>query len=249
MEHYEAVTMMKVAKWKKKLLKRPGLFAKSSKAVQTKINHVIPDKVHAVITQTVKGIVQATLLGLKFIPKGEPQVGLSLYERDELATELLSKYKKIAAAEGAGTGAGGILMGMMDFPALIAIKMKFLFELAHIYGFNTKDYKERLFLLTTFQLAFSSTEKKPQLFDQIETWDKIAIDLPPSDQYLNHIDWEQFQKEYRDSLDLRKLLQLLPGIGAVVGAWANYGLLDDLGEVAMNCYRMRLVRKDLIYEE
>lgn len=249
MDHYDAIAMVRVEKWKKKIRKKPGMFTKSSKAVQTKINNVIPDKVQAAITQTVKGIVQTTLVGLKFVPKGDPQLGLSLYERDERATELLSKYKKIAAAEGAGTGAGGILLGMVDFPALIAIKMKFLFELAHVYGFSTKDYKERLFLLYVFQLAFSSQEKKPELLQKIEEWDHIASELPSSEQYLDHIDWEQFQREYRDSLDLRKLLQLLPGIGAVVGAWANYGLLDDLGEVGINCYRMRLARKDLIYEK
>lgn len=248
MDQYEVIVMAKIAKWKKNVTKKPGLFSKSTKAVQSKINHAIPDKVQTAITQTVKGIVQATLTGLKFIPKGSPQLGLSLYERDEMAIEILDKYRKIAAAEGAGTGAGGIFLGMVDFPALIAIKMKFLFELAHVYGFSTKDYAERLFLLNVFQLAFSSQEKKPALLAKIENWELEVAQLPPSDQYLTAIDWEKFQQEYRDSLDIRKLLQLLPGIGAVVGAWANYGLLDDLGEVAMNCYRMRLVRYDLIFD-
>ena len=32
---------------------------------------------------------------------------------------------KIAAAEGAGTGAGGILLGLADFPLLLGIKIKF----------------------------------------------------------------------------------------------------------------------------
>ncbi len=248
MDQYEIVVMTKIAKWKKSILKKPGFLSKSTKAVQSKINHVIPDKVQTAITQTVKGIVQTTLTGLKFIPKGNPQLGLSLYERDELATKLLDKYRKIAAAEGAGTGAGGIFLGMVDFPALIAIKMKFLFELAHVYGFSTQDYTERLFLLNVFQLAFSSQEMKPALLAKIEKWQVEVSHLPSSDQYLSAVDWEQFQQEYRDSLDLRKLLQLLPGIGAVVGAWANFGLLDDLGEVGMNCYRMRLVRNDLILE-
>lgn len=246
MEFYEASVAVKIAKWKKKIRKKPGILAKSSKAVQTKINNVVPDKVQAAITQTVKGIVQTTLVGLKFVPKGEPQIGLSLFERDEKAAELLSKYKKIAAAEGAGTGAGGIILGMVDFPALIAIKMKFLFELAHVYGYSTKDYKERLFLLYVFQLAFSSQEKKSELLQKLENWDLEAASLPSSEEYLDHVDWEEFQREYRDSLDIRKLLQLLPGIGAVVGAWANYGLLDELGEVGINCYRTRLVRKDLV---
>jgi len=44
-----------------------------------------------------------------------------------------------------------------------------------------------------------------------------------------------FQQEYRDYLDLAKLLQFIPIIGAAFGAYANYKLLDELGETAMNC--------------
>ncbi|MNH47586.1 EcsC protein family protein [compost metagenome] len=53
------------------------------------------------------------------------------------------------------------------------------------------------------------------------------------------MDWETFQKEYRDAIDFRKMLQMVPGIGAVAGAWANYSILEELGETAMNAYRLR----------
>ena len=51
---------------------------------------------------------------------------------------------KIAAAEGAGTGAGGILLGLADFPLLLGIKIKFLFDAATLYGFDTSNKEERL---------------------------------------------------------------------------------------------------------
>lgn len=246
MDQYELYAFKKLKRWKKELTKRPGVFAKTTKAIQSKINQAIPDSAQKTITKTVKGIVQTTLVGVQYIPKGKPLFGLSLFERDEKAKELISKYKKIAAAEGAGTGAGGIFLGLLDFPALIAIKMKFLFELAHVYGFNTKDYQERLFLLHVFQLAFSSQGKRGELLQRLEHWDEYVKTFPSKAQYLETIDWDEFQQEYRDSLDLRKLLQLLPGIGAVVGAWANYGLLDDLGETAMYCYHMRLLPRNIV---
>lgn len=246
MDQYDLYVFKKLDRWKKELTKKPSIVAKSARALQSKINQAIPDSIQRTITKTVKGIVQTTLIGVQFIPKGSPLHGLSLFERDERAKELLSKYKKIAAAEGAGTGAGGIFLGLVDFPALIAIKMKFLFELAHVYGLDTKDYKERLYLLHVFQLAFSSHEKRGELLHRLEHWHEYAERLPSKEQYLDAIDWEQFQQEYRDSLDLRKLLQLLPGIGAVIGAWANYGLLDDLGVVAMHCYHMRLLPRNLL---
>ena len=165
---------------------------------------------------------------------------VTLQERDQLAEILLSKYRKIAAAEGAGTGAGGFTLSIADFPALIAIKMKFLFELAHVYGFSTNDYRERLFLLYIFQLAFSSQERRLELYKIILNWEKNMGSWPGEEGYLQQIDWEQFQREYRDAIDFRKTLQLLPGLGAIVGAWANYGLVDELGTVGMNCYRLRI---------
>ena len=228
-------------RWVRRLLKRPGLLERTSKVLQTKINDkIIPKKVHSVITAAVKGLVKSVVFGLDFIPKNPPLDRIPLQERDQLAEILLSKYRKIAAAEGAGTGAGGFTLAIADFPALIAIKMKFLFELAHIYGFSTKDYRERLFLLYIFQLTFSSQEKRLELYKVILNWEKNMGSWPVEEGYLQQIDWEQFQREYRDAIDFRKTLQMIPGLGAVVGAWANYGLVDELGTVGMNCYRLRI---------
>ncbi|WP_274361628.1 EcsC family protein [Paenibacillus thermotolerans] len=233
--------LKQLRRWEKELLKPPGFLENASKGLQTRINHMIPEKVHDTITTTVKGIFQTALFGAEYLPKGEPMRGASLAESDEKAEQLISVYKKLAAAEGAGTGAGGILLGLADFPLLIGIKMKFLFELAQVYGYSTKDVKERLFILHVFQLAFSSSGKKQALLDKIKSWDVHMRSVSPAESYADHVDWQQLQQEYRDTIDFRKLLQLVPGIGAVVGAWANYGLLDELGEVGMNCYRARRI--------
>ncbi len=104
-----------------------------------------------------------------------------------------------------------------------------------MYGFDTSDKEERLFILHVFQLAFSSDDHRKEIWKAIETWDT---------EEENHMDWEKFQTEYRDYIDLAKMLQLVPIIGAPVGAYANYQLLQRLGEVTMNCYRMRLLNKD-----
>lgn len=85
-----------------------------------------------------------------------------------------------------------------------------------------------------FQLAFSSDDHRKEIWKAIETWDT---------EKENHMDWEKFQQEYRDYIDLAKMLQLVPIIGAPVGAYANYQLLQRLGEVTMNCYRLRLLQR------
>ncbi|WP_243454470.1 EcsC family protein [Desulfosporosinus fructosivorans] len=239
---YKEHVRVDLDRWVRRLLKRPGLLERTSKVLQTKVNDkIIPKKVHTVITATVKGLVKSVVFGLDYIPKSPALERISLQERDQLAEMLLVKYRKIAAAEGAGTGAGGFTLAIADFPVLIAIKMKFLFELAHIYGFPTADYRERLFLLYIFQLTFSSQEKRFELFKVIQNWEENVGSWPVEDGHIQQqIDWEQFQREYRDAIDFRKTLQLIPGLGAVVGAWANYGLLDELGTVGMNCYRLRI---------
>jgi hypothetical protein len=68
-------------------------------------------------------------------------------------------------------------------------------------------------------------------------WDK-KVHLLPKD--INEFDWRTFQQEYRDYIDLAKMAQLVPVIGAPVGAIVNYKLLKKLGLTAMNAYRMRL---------
>ena len=163
-------------------------------------------------------------------------VDISLEARDKLLADKLSTYRKTAVIEGAGTGAAGLIVGMADFPLLLSIKMKFLFEAATIYGFDTNEYEERIFILQVFQLAFSSSEKRQETMEIIENWEQRKATLL-------ELDWKEFQQEYRDYIDFVKMLQLMPGIGAIIGAYANHNLLDQLGETAKNCYRMRLLKE------
>lgn len=235
MTNYEKKAYEEIQIWKRKILKQSSLFNRMSKNVQTKINSKIPERVHKVITESIKNMVKATLVGSNLTTKKSQFTGMNLHERDELLQTKLTAYRKTAVVEGAGTGAGGIFLGIADFPLLLSIKMKFLFEAAAVYGFDTREYEERLFILHVFQLAFSSDEKRKETFYTLENWEeekKALVDM----------DWQVFQQEYRDYIDLIKMLQLVPGLGAIVGAYANYNLLDQLGETAMNAYRLRLLK-------
>jgi hypothetical protein len=232
MESYEERAFDEVLAWKRNIVKRPKIMQRFTKNIQEKINEKIPEKVHETVTEAIKNFVKMTLAGSQFTTKKLQEKDLSLEARDRLLVEKLSIYRKTAVIEGAGTGAGGILLGLADFPLLLSIKMKFLFEAATIYGFDTKNVEERIFILQVFQLAFSSVEKRKETLDIIEDWEEkkaLLVDL----------DWQEFQQEYRDHIDFVKMLQLVPGIGAVVGAYANYNLLDQLGETAKQCYRIR----------
>ncbi|GAF65710.1 hypothetical protein BTS2_2609 [Bacillus sp. TS-2] len=241
---YEEHVQEELIRWKRKIRKNPSMTGRFTKKWQNKFNGMIPEKFHQVVTSSIKNMVQATIYGTDVTSKDSRLRALPLQEQEEKAKQLIEKFKRTAAVEGAGTGFGGVLLGMADFPLLLSIKMKFLHEVALIYGYDVRDYRERLFLLLIFQLTFSSDEQKQVLLDRVEEWEKERIKLPEKDQYVAHIDWKEFQLSYRDYIDIPKMLQLIPGFGAIVGATVNYHFLDLLGETAINCFRMRAFREE-----
>lgn len=243
MINYEDKALRELGRWKIKMSKRPSITSRISKGIQNKTNSLIPDKVHKIITESIKNMTKVVLNGSKYITNGPKESG-SLQEREMLVKERLNFYKKAGTISGAGTGAGGIIIGLADFPLLLSLKMKFLFDTASLYGFDVKEYRERLYILYIFQLAFSSQKKRREIYRLIYNWENYIKRLPKD---INDFNWRSFQQEYRDYMDLAKLLQLVPGFGAVVGAYANYKLIDRLGQVAINSYRLRLLDRDKQY--
>ena len=238
---YETKAYVELKHWQKKMMRRPSVMNKVSKGLQDKMNSLIPEKVHKAITTALRHMIKGVLFGAKFT-SGKPAPMISLRQTEEQVERAIDKYKKTAAAEGGITGAGGILMGFADFPLFLGIKMKMLFDVATLYGFDVRDYKERVYLLHIFELAFSSQQHRRDVYYKIAGWEKYVNELPED---INQFDWRNFQQEYRDYIDLAKLAQLIPGIGAVVGILVNYKLTNQLGNTAMNAYRMRLFSSKL----
>lgn len=239
MINYEENAFRELREWQKKMAKRPSLGNRLTKGIQRKTNSLIPEKFHVVLTEAIKNMVKVVLVGSGYITR-EPLLNATLEERETMVREKIEFYKKSASLSGAGTGAGGFFLGLADFPILLSLKMKLLFDVASLYGFDTKDYRERLYILNVFQLAFSSQERVNEVYSQALNWEEYIKTLPLE---VDSFDWRTFQQEYRDYIDLAKMLQLVPGIGAVVGAVANYKLMDKLGETAINAYRLRLANR------
>lgn len=238
MDSYQHYVRAELSLWLFKMKKKAGIMGKMTHGVQGKINSWIPEKIHKAITVAIENMVKLVISGSTLIrPKSGK--GLELKEREDKIRNRIKWYRNTASAEGAITGAGGILLGFADFPAFLTIKMKMLFDIASIYGFDTKEYKERLFLLYVFQLAFSSQQRRNELVEKIENWKSFQESLPEN---FDEFDWKTFQLDYRDYIDLAKLAQLIPVIGAGVGAIANYRLTEHLGKTAMNAFRVRILQ-------
>jgi len=236
-ETYDKSVKIEMRKWQQQMLSKPSLFNRLSKGMQTKVNTWIPEKIHAAITATIRQLIKGVLFGAK-LTTAKPLANASLQERELAVEKKIETYKKTAAVEGGIAGAGGILLGLADFPVLIGIKMKLLFDIAGLYGYDVNDYKERVYLLHIFELAFSSHSHRKTVYLKMTDWEIKKLQLPDD---INEFDWRSFQQEYRDYLDLAKMAQLIPLIGAPVGLIVNYRLLKKLGTTAMNAYRMRIL--------
>lgn len=238
MSIYENRAYGELLGWQKEMVKEPNLTNEFAKNVQKKMNSFIPEKAHELITEAIKNMVKVVLSGSEYITR-EPLYNESLENREALVREKIELFRKTAMVSGAGTGAGGLLLGMADFPILLGIKMKFLFDVASLYSYDVRNYKERLYILYVFQIAFSSQGRRNEIYNIMSDWDNYVKNLPQDE---DAFDWRRFQQEYRDYIDIAKMLQLVPGIGAVVGAYANYKLMDKLGDTAMNAYRLRVFK-------
>lgn len=237
MQGYEQIAKQECWIWQQEMRSEPGFFNRLSKSWQNKVNSWIPERVHQVVTTTIKQMIRAVLFGAQYTSTpADP--GFSFWAREMAVKEKIDFYQKTASVEGAVTGAGGLLLGLADFPILLTLKLKLLFDIASLYGVDVKDYKERVFILHIMELAFSSQEHRKNVFEKISDWDQKAAALPDD---VHQFDWRSFQQEYRDYLDIAKLAQLIPVIGAPVGLVVNYRLVKKLGVTAMNAYRMRIL--------
>jgi uncharacterized protein (DUF697 family) len=225
--------------WQKAMQRGISLRGRLTRGLQKKINRVIPERVHEALTTAVKQTTRAVISGAGFTSLS-PLFEEDLAIRETKVRERINFYKTTAATEGALTGAGGILLGLADFPLFLSIKMKMLFDIAALYGRNVGDYKERLFILHIFFITFSAQDFRNKLYPIIADWENYSRELPED---IHAFDWRNFQQQYRDYLDLAKLLQLMPVIGAAVGAYVNHRLTDKLGQSAMNAYRLRLMKQ------
>ena len=242
MHDYEQRAFEELQQWQRELLREPGLLDQAAVHLQNKVNSYIPERVHETVTTVIKQMTRAVLAGSTYATAA-PLVSGDLAQREALVRDKIERYRRMAAAEGGITGAGGFLLGLADFPILLSLKLKLLFELAACYGYSGEGYQERVYILRIVQLAFSSDMHRRTVYLQMVDWDRQCAQLPDS---LEEFEWRQFQQEYRNYLDLAKLAQMLPVIGAPVGFVVNSRLLKKLGEVAMHAYRMRWFERPVL---
>lgn len=166
----------------------------------------------------------------------------SMEDLDKISASSMAGGKVLAGLEGAGTGAGGFMTIAADIPALLAIIFRYIQQIAHTYGFDTKAPEEQLFVLNILGLGSADQGAKSAFLRNLN---QIAVGV------AKNAGWKDLEKSalvllikkiaqaigYK--LTKRKLAQLIPIIGAAVGGGANYAYADDVLQAARQMYRKR----------
>ena len=237
MDAYIDQILQELDKWQIVMQQPPSLTNRMTKSMQSRINRLIPERVHQAVTEAIKQMTRAVIFGADMTTPLRTHE-MTLEQTENKIRRRIEFYRSTAAIEGAVTGVGGFLWGLADFPLWLSLKMKMLYEISNYYGMDTKDYKERIYILYIFQLTFSSQAHRNEVHRIMQDWEKEKEMLPDD---IHQFDWRIFQLEYRDYIDLAKLFQLIPVVGAAVGAYVNHHLTNKLGTNAMNAYRLRYV--------
>lgn len=83
MTGYEEQAQENLRRWQRKMLKRQSMTGRTQKKWQTKMNTMIPEKVHTAISTGIKNMVHATLVGSEYTTNIKPLHSLSLEEREK----------------------------------------------------------------------------------------------------------------------------------------------------------------------
>lgn len=159
---YEEKVIKELEQWKATFMKDSSMMTRFSKKVQTKVQQLIPAKVQKVLTETIRMMVQTISAGSNFIKPKLKETNWSLQRRDDEVRKKMDEYKKIAAAEGAGTEQAVFSLALLTFRFCSVLKLNFYSMQQHCTDL-IRAIKKSAFLSFTFSnLPFqvTNTEKK-----------------------------------------------------------------------------------------
>ena len=195
--------------------------------------------------------VRTTAIFEEFRGKGhQVQAHNDLYSLDLEAVDssigyLAAKYKSLAAAEGGVTGVFGFAGIAVDIPALVAMNLRAIGEYATYCGFDVARQEERLFLMNVLGLASSANSAAKGAAMAHLT--KLAKEVAQRKTWME-LERNAFVvviKKIAQALGVRltkaKLAQLVPAVGAGIGAGYNSYYTAQVCDAAYHLYRERFL--------
>jgi EcsC protein family len=157
-----------------------------------------------------------------------------LEECDRLALQTGISSQVFATAEGAATGAGGILTTLVDIPLLFILSLRTIIKIGHCYGYPLDQQKDRHFVIGALIAAISGTlETRRKRLDELHDLEDMLI--------------AETQEELVSEELLSILFQLgvfegIPGIGAISGAVLNLAYMRRVDVTARRVFQERWLK-------
>ncbi|MFJ7935634.1 EcsC family protein [Sporosarcina sp. NPDC096371] len=167
-----------------------------------------------------------------------------IVEMDEAVSKLAKNRKQLATLQGAGTGIGGIFTLSIDIPLLLGIQLKTLQDIAMCYGYDPNDKEERVYIVKVLQFVSSDIVGKQAILQQLSLID--SSDEGVKREVISELQgWREVVMTHRDQIGWKKLFQMIPIVGLLVGAFINRSAVGDLAEAGMMLYRKRKITERL----
>ncbi len=171
---------------------------------------------------------------------------LDLERVDARLKGLDTKYRTLAAVEGAATGYAGAAGLVPDLVALVALSLRATGEYAAYCGFDLADPRERLFALQLLHRATDPADapaKGAALVPVMRTAHALA--RRQTSQVVEQVALGRALRNALRALGLRltraKLAQAVPLTGAVIGGTFNAYYLSKVCDTAYFLYRERFL--------
>jgi hypothetical protein len=176
-----------------------------------------------------------------------------LQAADERARGSWNWHIGLGIAEGGAAGGFGLPGIAADIPALFGILIREIQEIGTCYGYDMSKPEEWDYILHVLRTGATTNMKEKiafvvslKEFEQIlirVTWthmsESFAAKQISKESLLAAI--RQFAKSLGIQITKRKALQMIPVIGALVGASFNGMLTNDIGKAAYMNYRRRWI--------
>lgn len=249
--------LKKVEKWEKEQYD-DGLIAKIQRMPFKLLDKITPKFIHEKIEQATNEMLnflndeKNILVNKKMIMEEYKDVikreieldeikNMNINSMSEVADNIINKRKKASFYQGATTGFGGAFTLVVDIPLVLTNALKTIQEVGLSYGYEQNAIKEKIYAVKVLQFTASDVVGKKKLSKELTHYGvydgKEAISTVKG--------WREVFQNFRDSYGWKKLLQTVPVVGIVFGAFVNKSYIEDIGEAANMFYKKRKITERL----
>jgi uncharacterized protein (DUF697 family) len=162
---------------------------------------------------------------------------------DRVVRQIFGSHAIVASLEGAGCGLGGLALIAADIPVLLGVNFRMIRQIGTVYGYDTTAEAEVDIALKIIQIAASTPQERQSGLLEIDTLtETIRTAGAKFGMYAGVLAMQRFSRLLGEALARRKLGQLIPLVGAGIGAGINYRFTSEVGETAYMVYRKRFLK-------